>query len=367
MLMPSLPPDANLHDVGEFGLIRRFQEIVTSLQKRPTKSAPDGLRLGIGDDAALWQPSAGHELVMTCDAFVEGRHFLPFARALSDGPQQREGALVHARDTGRRLAMANLSDLAAMASQPRFALISLGLPKGLLVQLIEAMYQGLAQALYDAGSQIIGGNVTATEGALFMDVTAAGEVPAGAAIRRSGAQEGDWLGVTGRPGHAAAGLAVALSPHARESQWEGLLRHYTHPTARLKEAQAIARWVHAMTDISDGLLFDLQQLLEAAQAPLGINIQMEALHQHPQLPQWAKHTQTQASGYLFGPSDDYELLFAAPASHREDIEQAVATIGHTQVTWLGQLHPSPTGPSLQLSHQGKPITTHNQGWDHFNN
>jgi thiamine-monophosphate kinase len=160
-------------------------------------SAGQGVVLGPGDDAAVLRPRAGWDLVATTDAFIEDRHF-------------RRGQLPPGA-IGRRLAAANLSDLAAMAALPRWALFSLVVPAAWDEAEVREVQQAAASALEAEGAAVVGGNLARTEGPFVAGVTLLGEVQPGRHFTRSGARPDDVLAVTGRPGAAARALAAAAA------------------------------------------------------------------------------------------------------------------------------------------------------------
>jgi thiamine-monophosphate kinase len=188
--------DERLCDIGEFGLIGRIGRIVEAEGVRSER-----VRLGIGDDTASFLPRPGYELLVTCDAMVEGRHYLPEWSS----PYQ----------VGRRAMTVNISDIGAMGGRPLYALVSLGLKKETAVRDVEGLYRGFLAELNPFSAAIIGGNITGSENGAFIDVTLIGEVEQGRAVRRGGAAPGDAILVTGYPGQAAAGLHLLL--HAREN------------------------------------------------------------------------------------------------------------------------------------------------------
>src|SRR5438477_7660909 len=145
-----------LRDVGEVEVVRRLTA---------DRARGPGVALGPGDDAAVLEPEAGRQLVVTTDAFVEGRHFLPSWGAPADW--------------GARLAAANLSDLAAMAATPRWALLSMGLRAEHELESLLELQAGLVRALGGHGAVLVGGNVVAVEGAEWFDLTLLGEVKTG--------------------------------------------------------------------------------------------------------------------------------------------------------------------------------------------
>jgi thiamine-monophosphate kinase len=134
-----------LSEIGEFGLIAHIDELI-----REEGLDTPGLTLGIGDDAASVLPDAGHELLITCDCMVEGRHFLP--------------KRIDPLDLGRRAMVSNISDIGAMGGSTLYALVSLGLKSQTLVSDVEAMYRGFLLELNPLGASIIGGNMTSEEG-----------------------------------------------------------------------------------------------------------------------------------------------------------------------------------------------------------
>lgn len=129
-----------LQDIGEYALIERFRQLLPP--------PPTALVVGVGDDAALWQPTPGYLLALTCDCMVEGQHFPPFSELSEE----------EIRSVGHRAAHINLSDVAAMAAKPRFALVSLALPGVMLVQTVEQFYIGLVSAFTSEQVTIVGGN-----------------------------------------------------------------------------------------------------------------------------------------------------------------------------------------------------------------
>ena len=172
-----------LGDLGEVEVLRRL-----AAARRP----PAGTVVDAGDDAAVLRPEAGRDLVATTDAFVEGRHYL--ADWIAPG------------ELGARLATANLSDIAAMGATPRWALLSLGIRSTHDVDSLLEFQRGLASALARDGAGIVGGNLTAVEGAGWFSLTLIGDAARGAVWTRHGARPGDLIAVTGSPGRAVLRL-----------------------------------------------------------------------------------------------------------------------------------------------------------------
>ncbi|MEO5987541.1 MAG: thiamine-phosphate kinase [Candidatus Eisenbacteria bacterium] len=252
-------------------------------------AAGEGVVLGPGDDAAVLRPSERHDLVVTTDAFVEGQHF------------RREQLSLEA--IGRRLAAANLSDLAAMGALPRWVVFSLMVPDSWSEPDVRGVQHAAAVAFEGEAVSVVGGNLARTDGPLVLSVTLLGEVERGRQWMRSGARVGDVLAVTGTPG--LAGLALAAA--ARGAAWPSA---YLSPPSRVRVARALAAagGVKAAIDLSDGLPGDLAQLLRAS----GIGAELEAASLPP--------------GAL-EPSDDYELLLAIDPARIAALEVVARTAG----------------------------------------
>lgn len=307
------PAGLTLQDIGEFGLIERIQSLLPP--------PPPSLLVGIGDDTAIWQPSPGKAITLTCDCAVEGHHF----------PSLLEQNLEFAQCMGRRAAHMNLSDIAAMAATPKFAMVGLAIPSTHTVDTIEALYQGMISAFQSNKVTVVGGNITSTTGPLLIHISMGGEITPDQAALRTGANAGERIGVTGTPGSSANGLRHWLNGTSHKT-----VEAYLKPTARVQEGLCLGPYVTAMTDISDGLLLDLQNLLTPKQ--LG-----------------AELTQT----YDFSPSDDYELIFTAPLEVLPHLENEYQKLHQAPpIQWIGT---TTSTPGITLSGQ----TLAPQGWVHF--
>ncbi|MBQ0754592.1 MAG: thiamine-phosphate kinase [Gammaproteobacteria bacterium] len=281
--------------MDEFQLIEHF------FRGRPLGA---GVRLGPGDDAAVLVASAGHELLMTMDTLVSGRHFP------EDLPPY---------DIGWRSLAVNLSDLAAMGADPRWCLLSLSLPQANQDWLAE-FCRGFYALAEQESISLVGGDMV--RGALQITIQASGEAPQGAALLRSGAKVGDRICIgsangsndgqkgvgTRTPGDAALGLL-----HWQAGKREGAaVRHFARPQPQLALGRTLRGQASACIDISDGLLADLEHIVRESQVP-GAAIALDklplssALRAHPDP---AQRIRLQLSG-----GDDYMLLFCLPAAH----------------------------------------------------
>jgi thiamine-monophosphate kinase len=234
--------------MNEFGLIQRYFT-------RPAANAV----LGVGDDAAIVRPTPGHDLHVSVDMLVEGRHFF---------------ADVAPRALGHKTLAVNLSDMAAMGATPRWAVLSLALPQldEHWVSEFAAGFFGLAE---EHGLSVIGGDTT--RGPLTLSVTIFGETPAGQALRRDAAQAGDDIWVSGKLGLAA--LAVRQRLHGDIAVPDSVIaeckRKLEYPTPRVELGQRLLGLSHAAIDISDGLMADLGHILTCS--GVGAEVWLDAL------------------------------------------------------------------------------------------
>ncbi|MFM6986006.1 MAG: thiamine-phosphate kinase [Hydrogenophaga sp.] len=323
--------------MGEFDLIRRHF-------RRVLPASPEHVVLGIGDDCALLQPSAGTQLAISSDMLVEDRHFF---------------ADVEPSALGHKALAVNLSDLAAMGARPLGFTLALALPRA-DDDWLAGFTRGLF-ALADAHAcPLVGGDTT--RGPLNLCITVFGEVRPGQALRRDTALVGDDIYVSGRTGEARLALEWLLgTPWAREALGPELpvdLRdRLERPTPRLALGQALAGVAHAALDLSDGLTGDLGHILAAS--GVGADLQLNALPVAPALAALPDH---QRLTCLLAGGDDYELLFTAPASARPAVRVA-AQNSATPFARIGQVTAEP-GLRL-LDAQGHRTPAQATGFDHF--
>jgi thiamine-monophosphate kinase len=320
--------------MGEFELIRTFFNT-------QQQDAEAGVALGIGDDCALLLPTPGQHLAVTTDTLVVGVHFLA-----DDDPAS----------LGHKALAVNLSDLAAMGARPRWVLLNLALPAVDEVWLA-AFAQGLLATAQRFDVRLVGGDTV--RGELAFGLTAMGEVPPGAALRRAGAKVGDLICVSGVPGEAAAGLAHRLGerllPEALATQ---ALARLQRPEPRVALGLALRGLASSAVDISDGLAQDLGHILAASGAAgneLGASLE---LAHFPSSPLMQSLPQALAWQYQLAGGDDYELLFTLPSEYLHIIKalpEEVKVIGYIEVA-----------PGLRiLAPDGLPFILERLGHDHF--
>ncbi|HUW25402.1 MAG TPA: thiamine-phosphate kinase [Gallionella sp.] len=377
--------------MSEFDLIQRFF----------TRTTPGAL-LGVGDDAALLQVSAGNVLAVSTDMLVCGTHFLPDA-----DPFQ----------LGHKTLAVNLSDMAAMGATPRWATLALALPfvqgketiherphpnpppvpaggipaasgskaartgekgEGTSESLCELMFTvdetWLAQfsagffALADQyGVELVGGDTT--RGPLNLCVTIFGEVPAQQALRRDGAQAGDEIWVSGRLGDAALALAhLQGRTTLSDAEFSACAAALYQPQPRVALGLALRGIASSAIDISDGLLADLGHILDAAQ--LGAEIEFEAVPVSDTLrslspspsPTSGRGEHDLFQQFVLSGGDDYELCFTAPAAHHAELSDIAARL-NLPLTRIGEIVAGRGCIVHDLA--GNPVNSETRGYDHF--
>ncbi len=318
--------------MDEFDLI---EQIATRIGKRPD------VDLGIGDDAALLRPPSGQTLVACCDTLNAGVHFPVDAAPF---------------DIGWKALAVNLSDLAAMAATPAWVLLSLALPKA-DAGFVEAFLDGFCTLADRAGVALVGGDTT--HGPLSITVTALGLVPEGQALRRSGAQVGDLVCVSGSLGDAAAAL------HLHHAQVEadtpaahGLRQRLQRPEPRLALGRSLRGLASAAIDVSDGLLADLGHIAHAS--GVGIALEASALPGSPALRELfdpAEQLRFMATG-----GDDYELAFCLPPQQWQRLCEG-RNPEDVPLTCIGQVREG-EGVIVQDA-DGAAVSFPSAGWRHF--
>ncbi len=297
--------------------------------------------LDLADDAAVFTPPPGREMVVSADAMVAGVHFLP------DDPP---GFI------GRKLLRTNLSDLAAMGAEPFGYLMTVSAPGNTPDAWFADFAAGLASDQVEFGLTLLGGDTTSTPGPISLSLTILGSVEPGHAIRRSGARDGDGIWVTGTIGDGALGLLAATGRLDDPSGY--LAGRYRLPQPRL--GLALHGVAHAAMDVSDGLVQDLGHLCRAAHLDATLEAAAVPLSQ-------AARAADNLKLCLTG-GDDYELLMAVPAAREQALNDA-ARAARMRVTRIGWFHagaPAVTVPSVTvLGRDGAAMAFEAGGWSHF--
>jgi thiamine-monophosphate kinase len=276
---------------GEQSLIDRIRRAIPS-----RFSFSSGLRLGIGDDAAVIRQSPDQERIVTCDAFLENVHFL---RGLH--PPESVGYKSLARAT---------SDLAAMGATPRYFLLTLALPRDAAGKWLDRYLAGVARAATEFDLLLIGGD-TSRFGSIAISITVLGAIAPGLAVTRSGARPGDLIFVSGVLGSAQLGLELVRRKLHWQKKWKAIVRTHLYPPIRVSLGRILAtkRLASAMIDLSDGLSTDLHRLCDSS----GVGARLWP----GRIPAVAVPTALDKYGFdslqfaLHG-GDDYELIFTVP-------------------------------------------------------
>ena len=311
--------------LGEVGLIAREAQKL----RRNTS-----VRIGIGDDAAVLRGPGGQLLLFASDMMVEGVHF--------------KRQQVPAMWIGWKALACNISDVAAMGGIPRWAVVSLGLPPTIPVRFVDELYAGLERCARRFRLAIVGGD-TVRAPQVIVDVAILGTVRPARLTLRSGAQVGDALFVTGR-----LGGSYASGWHARF-------------IPRVREAQELGRRVriHAMMDLSDGLVSDLWQMsrssrvrlcVEASRVPVS-RAARTCLRRTCACQGWRGR---QALHHALMDGEDFELLFAVAP---RDAQRVPSRIGSTPVTRIGRVVARGIGVELEAHGRTEPLV--HRGFRHF--
>ncbi len=325
--------------MGEFDLIERYF-------RQPVRRAA----LGVGDDCALLRVAPGHQLAVSSDMLVQGRHFLedtdPYA-------------------LGHKALAVNLSDLAACGAQPLAFTLALALPAA-EPRWLEPFAQGLLALAHAHDCELVGGDTTA--GPLTICITVFGEVPAGGgtgpALLRSGARAGDDVYVSGTLGDARLALEAVRGQWTLPPDLTAVATTRLHqPTPRVALGMALRGIAHAAIDVSDGLLGDLGHVLQASGvgAELRIPAPRHLMACGGDALDACVPPEHQLACVLAG-GDDYELAFTAAPQQREAVA-AASRASATPVTRIGRIVATP-GVRVHDT-RGMPISGNWRSFDHF--
>lgn len=331
-----------ISELGEAELIRRIRQTIV---ESGVAGAPADVPIGIGDDAALLAVPQGH-VIVTTDHAVENVHFL--------------ADKVSARTVGRRAMAANVSDIAAMGGQPRYAVVALAMPKDTDADWVMELYQGMAERCRESGLALVGGDLS-TAPVRVLEVTVIG-VPAryeGLAplvLRRDTARPGYRVAVTGYLGGAGGGMRIVYGERP-EGEKQELANAFLHPPARVTEAQMLLdAGVRTAMDISDGLVTDLAKLCAAS--GLAARIRPDAVPLHPAV---RDAFPNDAVNLALSGGEDYEILFACPP---DVLERAKAALP-CPVTEIGEIVDGEAGQVLLVDRDGRERAPEREGWAHF--
>jgi thiamine-monophosphate kinase len=326
----------------------RESQLIERIARGIPSEAKGSLCLGIGDDAAILAPNDRNEWALSCDAFLEGVHFL---------------TKIHPPDSvGYKSLVRATSDLVAMGATPRMFLLTLALPASRTGKWLNDFIRGMKRAARSLGVSLAGGD-TSKSSAVSISVTVLGEVAPGHALKRTGARPGDIVYVSGRLGRAQLGLELILRGLHHRPSLKRFAQPHLYPRIRVELGAWLAqrRVASAMMDISDGLSTDLTRMIAAsrvgarlwsksipcATVPLTRSKKLASLELDPL--RLALHG-----------GDDYGLLFTVPARKVKRLRKAP---GYSELTAIGEI--TRGRQVLLVDANGCVKHLDPQGWDPF--
>ncbi len=330
-------------ELGEFGLINLLAEMVNDSRDKQLASW-QRLIIGIGDDAAAWQGDASTQLA-TVDSLIQDIHF--------------SLGITSWKDLGWKAMAANLSDIAAMGGQPKYALVSLALPGDTEVDDVTALYQGMIELARQFEVAIVGGDISRAS-LVMITITILGstENRDSHILTRSAAVPGEQIAVTGYLGTAAAGLEMItgqlqFAPEATAC----LAREFQRPLPRIAEGRLLVKQVvKTAIDISDGLISDLGHVCEASR--VGARIQVDRV---PIEPEVRANFGDKSLELALSGGEDYELLFTGSPEVVAQVKKAASC----PITVIGEITTDNIGEVTLVDSKGSPVSLGKRGWEHF--
>jgi thiamine-monophosphate kinase len=310
-----------IKDIGEFGLIER-------ITKKPKDK---NILVGIGDDAAVYKTEKGLQ-ILTTDCLVEGDHF----RKEWFIPMQ----------IGMKAIEINVSDIAAMGAIPKYVLVSLALPRDLVVEFVEGMYKGMWKVCDKYNIEIIGGNMTHCEN-IVITITLTGKVNKKNLSLRNGAKPGDFIFVSGHLGNGRAGLRLFQE---NLDGFEQVKKSYLEPKAQLKSALKVAPYVNSMEDISDGLAAEIKHICDESKC--GAIIYKDKIPIKDEIKEVAKKLGEDEYDYALFGGEDFELIYTVSKDKLDKVNGFL----------VGEITKN---KGLKLSFKGKEESITEKGYDHF--
>lgn len=312
-----------LKDLGELGIIHMLEEL--------TREHTPGHMLGIGDDCAMFSfYDDAYNYLVTTDMLVEKVHF----RLGQITPYQ----------LGYKALAVNLSDIAAMGGVPIASFLSLSLPSRLDESWMKGFSEGYASISNRYHTSLLGGDTVGCVSDIVVNVIVLGKILKGLEKRRNAAQSGDLIVVSGTLGDAAAGRLIidqrnrSMDSEAADVDQTYLVHRFYEPEPRLTlgEELALMQGVHAMMDLSDGLVSDLPHILR--QSHVSATIQLDKLPISPELskecvrrPRWKSETLAVSGG------EDYELLFTIAPDALDQLPEPDRERGIPPLTVIGEI------------------------------
>ncbi len=320
-------------DIGEFGLIDR---VAHDLIYRP-----ELVKIGAGDDGAVYRIPAAYDEVISTDTMVEGIHFAK--------------ETMSPYDVGCKLCASNFSDMAAMGAEAVGFVISAALPKDLPVAWVEDCYEGIRRYCKTYRVNLLGGDVTGSPKGVILTGTVIGMVPAGQAVTRKGARPGDLVFVTGTLGDSAAGLAALFAGIGKD--WPTLTARHQRPEPQIKKGALLREaGASSLNDISDGLSRELNEIARGSHVT--IEIERERIPISPEAQALGKVLGEDPISWALNGGEDYQLTGTIAKKDWDNLstKEGITIIGEVKGVSDGQLYMCTRGEKALLS----PL-----GYDHF--
>lgn len=336
-----------ISSLGEFGLI---DHLTKNIELQNASSI-----VGVGDDGAVID-HFGKQTVISTDLLVEGVHFDLIYTPL--------------KHLGYKSVIANISDIYAMNATPTQLVISLGLSNRFSVEAVDELYEGIYAACEKYGVDLVGGDTTSSQKGLIISITAIGEVTPDTFVKRSTAQKGDLICVSGDLGASYIGLLflerekkIYLESPSVQPDLEGeayVVGRLLKPEARKDIIEFLAAQKiqpTSMMDISDGLSSEILHICK--QSELGCVLYEEKIPIAEATKQAAFKFELDPTACALSGGEDYELLFTIPQSEYDKL------VLNEQISVIGYMTDAEQGAKLFTKGGSKyPITA--QGWNHLN-
>jgi len=338
-----------ISSLGEFGLIDRMQSRLADIPRS------ENLIVGIGDDAAVYRAGDTKLHVVTTDVLIEGVHF--------------DRTFIPTSYLGWKAIAVNVSDVVAMNAKPLYATVSAGLPRNFSVEMMDGLYDGMAEACKAYGMELVGGD-TSTAHALYLSITVIGEVDEKDVVFRRGANVGDYLCLSGDVGGAYAGLKVLLDQREQLENmgdsyepdleaFQYVIRRQLRPKARLDVIEGLKKAgvrPTSMIDVSDGVASEVHHI--GLRSGVGATVRVPAVPFDPETRAVADQFMDDVDAYALFGGEDYELLFTVAPEDVQAIDdmEGVSVIGTIEEAAKGVRAYSPDTGLMPL---------HPAGYQHF--
>jgi thiamine-monophosphate kinase len=324
-----------IKDIGELGLIEQIKREI---------GFSDKLFIPIGDDAAAFELRPPLFTLLTTDSQVKNVHF--------------KMDTISPEDLGFKALSVNISDIAAMAGIPKYAVIALGLEASMEVDYISSFYKGLKEAADYYNIALAGGDISSSY-TFFINITVLGEVEPSLIRRRGEATPGDLIYVTGQLGGSAAGLKV-LDESLEVKEIDYLVSKHNRPVAKITDGRlASENGAKAMEDISDGLLTELKHICD--ESGTGAVIEASDIPVDDKIFEVTNELGIDPLQFALGGGEDYELVFTVNKDESGAIEE-VFDLENKPLFKIGRIT---DGKNIIVLDKNGNNLSFTQGWEHL--